>query len=71
MLGRLMHVVENMNEKGRWLEAIGETPNHYLVLLRNAGDGVSSHVHAVPKKDFTVEGAAPAKVVVDTGADLV
>jgi hypothetical protein len=49
---RLQHKNESMNEKGRWLEAIGEIGVHYLVLIRNAEAGVTSHVHAVLKTDY-------------------
>lgn len=54
---RLRHVVDSMNDKTRWLEAIGAIGEHYLVMLRNAGDGISSHVHAVKQCDYvpTVE----------------
>ena len=37
---------------GRWLEAIAGTEDHYLVLIRNAGSGVTSHLHAVLKSDY-------------------
>jgi hypothetical protein len=52
---KLKHNVESMNEKGRWLESIGETPTHYLVLLRNAASGITSHVHAVLKSEYSVD----------------
>lgn len=58
---RLKHLNDSMNEKGRWLEAIGEIGAHYLVLLRNDASGVTSHVHAVLQKDYVIVEAPKKK----------
>jgi hypothetical protein len=49
---RLEHNVESLNDKSRWLMAIGEGESHYYVMLCNIGSGVSSHMHAVLKTDY-------------------
>ena len=49
---KLVCNADALNEKGRWLEAIGEMGDHYLVMLRNDASGVTSHVHAVLKNQY-------------------
>jgi hypothetical protein len=68
---RLKHNVESMNEKGRWLESIGETSTHYLVLLRNAASGVTSHVHAVLKSEYSVDYSSEKPVKKSNAEDFI